>query len=56
MTLSWRDAAAIWGAGLSTVMAVMRLLPSRPRFHVEPGERPISDLTDALLFVKPRFA
>jgi hypothetical protein len=45
LTLSWRDAAAIWGAMLSTVMAVMRLLPSRPRFHVEPGEQPISDLT-----------
>lgn len=36
--LSWKDVAALWGAGLSTWLALTRLLPSRPRLHVEPPE------------------
>lgn len=43
--LTWRDIAAIWGAGLSTLLALGALLPSRPRFEIEPGEPPSSDLT-----------
>jgi len=45
--LSWRDVAALWGAGLSTFLAIVGILPSRPRFHVEPGDQPgtASDLT-----------
>lgn len=42
--MNWRDAAALWGAGLSTFLALASLLPSRPRFHVEPGEPPGIDL------------
>ena len=42
---AWRDFAAIWGAGLSTLLVLVKLLPTRPRFHLEPGERPSSDLT-----------
>jgi hypothetical protein len=41
----WRDFAAIWGAGLATALALGKFLPARPRFHVEPGDKPVSDLT-----------
>jgi hypothetical protein len=43
--ISWKDAAAIWGAGLSTLIVLTKLLPSRPVFLVEPGDAPVSDLT-----------
>jgi hypothetical protein len=43
--LSLRDVVAIWGAGLSTILLLLKVLPSRPRFHVEPGERQVCDLT-----------
>ena len=42
---TWRDVAAVWGAGLSTLLVLAKLLPSRPRFHLEPGYWPSSDLT-----------
>jgi hypothetical protein len=42
---TWRDVAAIWGAALSTLIVLVRLLPSRPMFFLEPGDRPSSDLT-----------
>jgi hypothetical protein len=45
MDPAWRDFAALWGAGLSTLLVLAKLLPSRPRFHLEPGDRPSSDLT-----------
>ena len=42
---TWRDFAAVWGAGVSTLLVLTKLLPSRPRFHLEPGDQPSSDLT-----------
>jgi hypothetical protein len=45
LDLSWRDLAAVWGAALSTLLVLAKLLPSKPTFHVEPGEKPITDLT-----------
>lgn len=36
--ISLRDIAAIWGAGLSTLLALSYFLPARPYFHLEPGE------------------
>ena len=42
---TWRDIAAVWGAGLSTLIWLGRLLPIRPTFHLAPGERPLSDMT-----------
>ena len=41
----WTSVAALWGAVLSTVLAVLSIVPPRPRFHFEPGDQPISDLT-----------
>ena len=41
---SWRDVAAVWGAGLSTVLALSRLLIPRPVFHIEPAQKPAGDL------------
>ena len=62
MELSWRDIAAIWGAGLSTFLALTKLLPSKPMFHLEPGDPPSSDLTlrimnpgKRMLIVRERF-
>jgi len=36
--MGWKDWAAVWGAGLSTWLAVSRWLPDRPRLHLEPPE------------------
>lgn len=41
---SWRDFAAVWGAALSTLIVLARIIPSRPQFEIEPGKPPISDL------------
>lgn len=41
---SWRDFAAVWGACLSTVLALSRLLIPRPVFHIEPAQKPAGDL------------
>ena len=41
----WTSAAAIWGAGLSTLVVVLSIVPSRPRFHVEPRSQRGDDLT-----------
>ena len=41
---SWRDFAAVWGAVLSTLIVLARLIPSRPQFEIEPGKPPTSDL------------
>jgi hypothetical protein len=43
MDLSWRDFAAIWGAGLSSLIVLARFLQARPRFKTEPGKLPTSD-------------
>jgi hypothetical protein len=46
--LTWRDIAALWGAGLSTLIVLTRLLPTRPLFFLEP--RPGDDsTTDAII-------
>jgi len=42
---AFRDVAAIWGAGLSTLILLAKLLPSRPLFLLEPGQPPTADLT-----------
>jgi hypothetical protein len=41
----WRDAAALWGAALSTLLAIGGILSYRPRFHVEPSNQGGVDLT-----------
>lgn len=33
----WRTFASLWGAGLATWLALVRILPTRPRFHVGPA-------------------
>jgi hypothetical protein len=46
--LTWRDIAALWGAGLSTLIVLTRLLPTRPLFFLEPRPRDDST-TDAII-------
>ncbi len=36
MELGWREIAALWGAGLSTVLAFLKFLPLAPQFAFEP--------------------
>lgn len=36
MELGWREIAALWGAGLSTVLALLKFLPLAPQFIFEP--------------------
>lgn len=43
MDWDWRTVAAVWGAALSTWLAVTKLLPDRPRFYVEPDPSRIID-------------
>jgi hypothetical protein len=47
MTLGpfWTSAAAVWGAVLSTVLAVLSIVPPWPKFHVEPKSFGGEDLT-----------
>jgi hypothetical protein len=40
--MGWKDWAALWGAVLSTWLAAVRLLPDRPRLHLEPPEDAVS--------------
>ncbi|NUJ81422.1 hypothetical protein HUN39_15595 [Methylocystis sp. FS] len=40
----WRDFAAIWGAVLSSLLALARFLPDRPQFEIEPGKSVPCDL------------
>ena len=42
---SLSTAAALWGAGLSTLLAVLSIVPSKPKFHVEPSSLSGEDLT-----------
>jgi hypothetical protein len=44
MDFSWRDVAALWGAGLSTWLAIVRSLPPRPRFYIEASNQAGADL------------
>jgi hypothetical protein len=41
----WTSVAALWGAVLSTVLAVLSIVPPWPKFHVEPKSLAGDDLT-----------
>ena len=34
--MDWKAVAAIWGAGLSTILAIAKVLEARPVFQLEP--------------------
>jgi hypothetical protein len=42
--ISWRDMAAFWGAGLSTLIFLSQFFPSSPVIHVETGHPTGADL------------
>jgi hypothetical protein len=39
--MQWQTFAAVWGAGLSSFLALTRLLPEWPLVTVEPGSQPL---------------